>query len=160
MILSKRNAGTKIEQIHPMGRQQYLTLLLMLCCTCRQEPNMTVLWESLPNRWLRHMQITTNIHWTEVEDPYGRVKRGIRGPQRDVNLTEIPTVWTNLDPWETHRLSHQPKSIQRLVQGSRHIWNRELPCVASVGEDVPNPAETWYTSIWGYQVSGAAFSEA
>jgi hypothetical protein len=38
------------------------------------------------------MQITTNIHWTEVEDPYGRVKRGIRGPQRDVNLTEIPTV--------------------------------------------------------------------
>jgi hypothetical protein len=40
-------------------------------------------------------------------------------------------------PTRTHessqRLSHQPKSIHRLVQGHQHICSRRLPCLSSVG---------------------------
>jgi hypothetical protein len=34
--------------IHPMGGHQTLTLLLMLCCACRQEPGMVSFWDVLP----------------------------------------------------------------------------------------------------------------
>ena len=30
-------------EIHPMGRNQILTILMILCYACRQEPNVTVL---------------------------------------------------------------------------------------------------------------------
>ena len=45
------------------------------------------------------MHITTEKHWTEVWDPNGRVSRRIEDPQGD-NTTGIPTVSTNLYPWE------------------------------------------------------------
>jgi hypothetical protein len=47
-----------------------------------------------------------------------------------------PTVPTNLDPWE------QPKNIHGLAHGPWHICSRELLCLASMGEDEPNPMET------------------
>lgn len=41
------------------GTDQPLTLLLKLCCTCRQEPNMAILWETLPvAHWYHFKQVT------------------------------------------------------------------------------------------------------
>ena len=60
LLMSKGNIKTKMEHsmkavqwpaqlgIHPMTMHQSQTLLLMLCCACRQEPSMAVLWETLP----------------------------------------------------------------------------------------------------------------
>ena len=46
------------------------------------------------------MQILTANHWTEVRDPYGRVRGRIEGAEGDGNPIGRPTVSTNLDPWE------------------------------------------------------------
>jgi len=54
---------------------------------------------------------------------------------------------TNLDPWE---LPETELPTKELVSDSGHICSRGLPCLASVGEDVPNPAETRYTREMGY----------
>jgi hypothetical protein len=102
----------------------HLTLLMILCCACRQEPNLTALWETLPRRWLRQMDIPTDKHWTEVGDLHGRVREG------DDNLTGRPTVSTNLDLLGVHRdratkqrayigWSEPPDSY--VAQGC-HIW--------------------------------------
>ena len=61
LFLYKRNAGgngviTKgmADQwpaqlgIYPTGRYQTLTVLLMLCCTFREEPSKDVLWDAIP----------------------------------------------------------------------------------------------------------------
>ena len=42
-------------------------------------------------------------------------------------------------PQSSQRWNHQTKSIQGLVCGPWHICSRGLSCLASVGEDVPNP---------------------
>jgi hypothetical protein len=41
------------------------------------------------------MQILTVIHWTEIENPCGRVRGRIEEPKGDGNSTERPTVSTN-----------------------------------------------------------------
>ena len=46
------------------------------------------------------MQILTVIHWTEIENPCGRVRGRIEGPQGDDNFMGRPTVLTNLDLWK------------------------------------------------------------
>jgi hypothetical protein len=44
------------------------------------------------------MEILTAKHWTEVRDPYGRVRGRIEGNEGDGNPTGRPTVSTNLEP--------------------------------------------------------------
>jgi hypothetical protein len=74
--------------IYPISRHQILTLLLMPCCAWRQEASMTVLWEAVP---AAEMQLLMPNHWTEVRDPYGKVRgkdwRSSRGwqPHRNKN---------------------------------------------------------------------------
>ena len=129
------------------GRNQSLTLLIILCCACRQEPSIAALWESLPSSWLRQMQIPTDKHWTEFGNPCGRVRGRIEGPQGDGNPTERSTVSINLDPWEFPETEPSTKEDQhRLVQGPQHIWSRGLPCLVSEG-DLPDAAETWCTRV-------------
>ena len=53
----------------------------------------------------------------EVRDSYGRVGGRIEGPEGDRNSTGRPTESTNLDPWGSQRLNHQPKNIHRLDLG-------------------------------------------
>jgi hypothetical protein len=52
------------------------------------------------------------------------------------------TISTNSDPSELLETENQPKSIHRLACGPQHIHKKGLPCLVSVGEDVPNPVET------------------
>jgi hypothetical protein len=72
LLMSKGNIKTKMEHsmkavqwpaqlgIHPMTMHQSQTLLLMLCCACRLEPSMAVLWKDLLSNWLGQMLIPTD----------------------------------------------------------------------------------------------------
>jgi hypothetical protein len=53
----------------------------------------------------------------ELENSYGRVVGMTEGPEGDKNSTQRPTESTNLDPWGSQNLNHQPKSIHRLDLG-------------------------------------------
>ena len=47
------------------------------------------------------MQILTANHWTEAEDPYGRVREGIKGDEGDGHpIGRLTTESTILDPGE------------------------------------------------------------
>ena len=76
-----------------------LTLLLMPCCACRQEPSMAVLWEALPAAdWDRCRYLQKPLHWGW--GPHRRVEERIVGPKGDGNPIGKPKMSTNLDPWE------------------------------------------------------------
>ena len=84
------------------------------------------------------MQILTVNQWTEVGDPYGRVRGRIEGAEGDGNSIGRPTVLTNSDAWELPETNLSTKE---------HTWAIPRPlthmtCLASVGKDVPNPVET------------------
>ena len=46
------------------------------------------------------MQILKGKHWTEVRDPFGRVRGRTEGTKRDGNTVGRATVSNNLDPSE------------------------------------------------------------
>ena len=83
-------------EIHPMGRHQSLTLLMMLCCGCRQEPSTAAIWEAVAD-WDRcgYLQ-TLDRGWEPLWKSYGKVWGPWRSwqPHRETNMP------TNLDPWE------------------------------------------------------------
>ena len=97
----------------------------------------------------RHRQSTAK-QWMERGDSYGRMGGRIVASKRDRNSTGRPTELTNLDPWGSQSLNHQPKSINRLDLGLiAHVqqmcslafmwdlnnWNRGYPksCCLYVG---------------------------
>ena len=103
------------------------------------------------------MQILTANHWTELRDPYGRVRERSEGNEGDGNPIGRPTVSTNLDSWELPETKPPTKSICRLVRRHSsplwHISSRGLPCLVSVGDDVPNPIEPECTRMVEYERS-------
>ena len=59
--------------------------------------------------------------------------------------TNVLLTWTSkISP----TLSHQPGSMHYLIWGSQHIYIRELPDLASVGEDTPTSQESWGPREW------------
>jgi hypothetical protein len=152
---------------HPMGKNQSLTLLMVLCYACR-EPSKIVLWEAPPSsQWKdvkTHTQTldgTQGVLWKSWEKDWG-TWRG-QGDQ----LNQL--TWTL---GGSQGLNHQPKSEHSLDLGSLHLCSRcaawspttgkevlpksvaclpvdsvplnGQPWLASVGEDVPSPAVTWW----------------
>jgi hypothetical protein len=89
-----------------------------------------------------HADTTITKHWTEVGDHYRRVKGRIRGAEGNCNPTGRPKVSTNLDPWELPETKPSTKVHTQAGPRPRHIYRKGLPCLASVGEDAPNPIET------------------
>jgi hypothetical protein len=59
------------------------------------------------------MQILTANHWTQVGNPYGRVRGRIKGTEGDDDPIRRPTMSTNLDPWE---LPETKPSIKECTQ--------------------------------------------
>jgi hypothetical protein len=53
----------------------------------------------------------------ELGDSYGRLEGRIVGPERDRNSIGRPTESMNLNPGDSHNLSHQSKSIPWLDLG-------------------------------------------
>jgi hypothetical protein len=50
-------------------------------------------------------------------DTYGRIGRRIVGPKKNRNSTGTPKESTNLDPWGSQSLNHQPTNIHGLDLG-------------------------------------------
>jgi hypothetical protein len=75
-------------------------------------------------------------HWTEVWDPYERVRGRTEGDEEDDNTFRRPTVSTNLDRWEYPETMPTTKEHPWAGQRPRHILIRGLPFLASVGKDV------------------------
>jgi hypothetical protein len=153
-------------------KNQSLTLLTILCYSCRQEH--VALWEATPSSWLRHRHTPIAKQWVELGDFYGRIGGNISDPRGDRNSTGRPTESTNLDSWGSQRLNHQSNNIHGLDLSPQHIcsrfaawsswgspnnWSRGglwlccltvdpgaltgLPCLVTVGEDMPSPTVTW-----------------
>ena len=89
---------------HPMGKHQSLTLLMILCCACRQEPSITVLWEAPPSSWLKQMQRPTAKHWMEG-------LRDLEGKRTSQADQQSQLTWTL---GGSQRLNHQLKYIHEL----------------------------------------------
>jgi hypothetical protein len=79
--------------------------------------------------------------WNGGQGPYGRVRGRIRDTEGDGNNIGRPTVSTNLDSWELPETKSPTKEHTGAALSPRHICNRGLPCLPSMEEDGPNPAE-------------------
>ena len=63
-----------------MGKKQSLTLLMIFCYACRQEPSITVLSENLPNSQWKEIHSQT---LDGLGESYGRVQGKIEEPEVD-----------------------------------------------------------------------------
>jgi hypothetical protein len=59
--------------------------------------------------------------------PNGRARGRTEGAEGVCNPIGRTTISTNQTPQSSQRLSHQPKTIHRLVHGPLHICSRGLP---------------------------------
>jgi hypothetical protein len=152
-----------------MSKHQYLTLLMIPVYACREESSIAVFWEDLPSSWLKQ------IHWTELWNSYGRVGGRVCTPledQQSTNLDPWGLSETEPSPKEHARAGLRPWHIcSRCAAQSLCVypnnWSGSYPlkllpvcricprtgltCLALVGEDAPNPAETW---CWCARVGG------
>jgi len=86
---------------------------MMLCCACRQEAGINVLWEAPLSSKLKQIQRPRSKHQSELQESYGRVRGMIKGPDENWDSTERPTESINLEPWGL------PKSEPPTKE---HIW--------------------------------------
>jgi hypothetical protein len=63
-------------------------------------------------------------------------------------------VSTNPDPLELPETKPPTEEYSGLIYGPQHLCNRGLPCLASVGEDVPNLVETSCPRKGGCRMGG------
>jgi hypothetical protein len=63
------------------------------------------------------MQTPTDKQWIELGNSYGRIGIRIAGPEGDRNSIGRATKSTNLDPWGSKSLNHQPKNIHGVDLG-------------------------------------------
>ena len=140
----------------------------MLCCACKQEPCMAVLCEALPAAdWDRciYLQPTIGLRSGIPMEEWEEELKGLKGLNRMTTPQEDQQCQLTQTLGSSQRLSHQPKSIHRLVHGPWCIWGRGLPCLASVGENVSNSVETWcpregeQPEVW-WEGEGSILSEA
>jgi hypothetical protein len=88
------------------------------------------------------MLILRANHWTEVRDPYGRVRGRTEGAEEDCNPVGRTTLSTNPDPSKLPETKPPTKEHSWAGLCLLYICSRGLPCLASVGKDVLNPVET------------------
>ena len=63
------------------------------------------------------MQTPTAKQWMELGDSNGKIEGRIAGLYGDRNSTGRQTESTNLDPWGSQSLNHQPKNTYGLDLG-------------------------------------------
>ena len=110
---------------HLMGKHKTLTLLRILCYTCRQH-SVTVIWKSECPTQLKHMQLPTDYHW--LRGYRGRVGETIKGSQRISNSIR---QWesTNLEPRKLSETELPTKGHSQDAHKSHCICNTcGTPC--------------------------------
>ena len=127
-----------------MGKLQSLTLLMILCYTCRQKPSINVLSET--TQLLTETDASAHSQTSDRgQDCYGSVWGKIDVPESDRNSTVRPTTLLGASNCRAYTGWMEAK-----IPG--HICCRGLPCLASMEEDEYNPAETCYSRVercWG-----------
>jgi hypothetical protein len=91
-------------ETHPMGKNQSLTLLMILFLWCLQaEPSITVLWEAPLNSWGKERKRPTDknyVRWSSGS-PVGKLGEGLRDPKRTGTPQEdqqSELTWTPRSP--------------------------------------------------------------
>ena len=102
-------------------------------CGWRPELGMVVCWEDLPASYWDSQPL--------VRIQYGRVEGRTEGAEGDCNPIRRTKVSTNLDPSQLPE--YKPKT-NGLVHHPWHMCSWGLPCMASMGEDMLYPMETWW----------------
>lgn len=125
-------------ETHSMGKDQYLTLLMIFCYAYRQE--YVVFWKAPPSSLIRQIQIST-AKWMEL-GTHGIIGERIVCPEGYRKSKGRPAKSTNLDLWCSQ--SPYPKAIHRLdLQLPINLWQM---CSLVVMWALNN----W---IWGYSKS-------
>lgn len=117
--------------IHPMHRHKTMTLFLMPCYTCRQEPSMAVLCEAL------QQQLTKTVadsYRTEDRIPMEELGEWLKELKEIVTPTGRTTVSTNSDPSEVPETKTPTKEYTWAGPWPWYAYSRGLPCLALVGD--------------------------
>ena len=100
---------------------------------------------------------TQALDWGHA-DFYERVRGGVEGAEEDCNSIGRSTASTNLDCWELSETNPSTKEHTWSGPGLRPPppppCSRGLSFLASVGEDAPNPVETWCPREGGFHRGG------
>jgi hypothetical protein len=140
-------------ETHPMGKHQSLTLLMILCHACRQEPSITALWETPPSSWLKQTPRPT-------ESRQSRPVRGL-GSKTGSNFRDS----LHSSCWENNMKTEWDICY---ICGAR--GTRPSPCVLLIGGSVSkSPKGTGYLTLlvflwssyplWGPQFFPQRFSK-
>ena len=101
-------------------------------------------------------------HWTEYEDPSGRVRKRTEGAEGVCNPIGR-TISTNQIPQSFQGLNHQPKSTHGGTHGSSHICSRGWPSGSSMGGGARGPMKAllmpWCRGIENREVELAGLVE-
>jgi hypothetical protein len=130
----------RLKGLDPFHKQAPNPETITDALLCFREPSMAVLWEALSAAdWdrCRYLQPTIGLRSGMTMKELGeglKELKGIGTPYEESTQYQLTQT-----PQSSQRWNHQTKSIQGLVCGPWHICSRGLPCLASVGEDVPNP---------------------
>ena len=88
-------------ETHAIRGSPPLTLLMILCYICRQEPSIIVIRETSPHKGWKQMQSPTAKHWAESGESCrrgeGRIEEAGRSRTPQANLQNQLT-WAGRDP--------------------------------------------------------------
>lgn len=156
LFFSKRNTGKTEQKLEERLASDQPTLGSIqwpnpdtttdVILSYRQDLVMAVLWEALlAANWeqCRYLQPTTGLR---SGLPIGDLGEGFKALKNIATPIGRSAVSNNLGNGNFQKLSHQPKSIDALLQGPCHICSRELPCLASGGGIMANHVEAWSSS--------------
>jgi hypothetical protein len=129
---------------------------MLLCYACRQEPSV--------DSTQKQTETDADTHRQTLDggQEHLRKRRGRdTGPRSKWETHRKTKESTHLHPWQLWE-SEPPTTgdtMHRLGWSLQHMCSRQaassswLSCLASVGEDSPNQAETWCVSVWGDSLS-------
>ena len=152
-----------------------LTHFMILCYGWRQEH--IVLWETLPNSWLRDRDTHSGQNSETCGREVGRIwgPKGTGIPQED-QQSQLKGTLEALREWTTNKRTYSacPSASQHICSrcaawslcGSGTtgagaiakvvacLWDMYflagLPCLASMAEEMPSLTESWSTGVRGY----------
>ena len=145
-------------ETHGTGESQSLTLLIILCCDCRQEPRITASWEASSSSMWKQMQKPIAKHQAELGESCEKIGDRIEWAQREgqghhkrtyrVNYPGSMRIHRN---WTTYtfvadvefslHVGHITNGIGAASDSVAYHWIIPvLPDLALVGETMLNPA--------------------
>ena len=113
---------------------------------------MAALWEAQQAADLRQSRYLNPTTGLKSGIPCGWIKERLEEVEEEGDPIGRPAVSTNLDPRDLS--DTEPPTRQHTLAGLRpqthtYMYRGGLPGLDSMGEDAPNPRETWGPREWG-----------